>query len=70
MVEYMEREAAQYGTPWAHIARHMLGLRHSPGRCAHLAAGGATTCSKTARPRGVSPGAAGRGRVVGQPSEH
>ncbi len=29
MVEYMEREAAQYGTPWAHIARHMLGLRHS-----------------------------------------
>ena len=30
MVEYMEREAAQYGTPWAHIARHMLGLRHSP----------------------------------------
>jgi tRNA-dihydrouridine synthase A len=28
MVEYMEREAAQYGTPWAHIARHMLGLRH------------------------------------------
>ena len=32
MVEYMEREAAQYGTPWPHIARHMLGLRHSlPG---------------------------------------
>ena len=29
MVEYMEREAAQYGTPWAHIAHHMLGLRHS-----------------------------------------
>jgi tRNA-dihydrouridine synthase A len=32
MVEYMEREAAQHGTPWPHIARHMLGLRHSlPG---------------------------------------
>ncbi|PIF26018.1 tRNA-U16,U17-dihydrouridine synthase [Acidovorax sp. 56] len=32
MVEYMEREAALHGTPWAHIARHMLGLRHSlPG---------------------------------------
>lgn len=32
MVEYMEREAALYGTPWPHIARHMLGLRHSlPG---------------------------------------
>ncbi len=29
MVEYMEREAALYGTPWPHIARHMLGLRHS-----------------------------------------
>ena len=29
MVEYMEREMALYGTPWAHIARHMLGLRHS-----------------------------------------
>ena len=32
MVEYMEREMALYGTPWPHIARHMLGLRHSlPG---------------------------------------
>ena len=32
MVEYMEREMAQYGTPWPRIARHMLGLRHSlPG---------------------------------------
>jgi tRNA-dihydrouridine synthase A len=31
-VEYMERELAQHGTPWPHIARHMLGLRHSlPG---------------------------------------
>lgn len=29
MVEYMEREAALYGTAWPHIARHMLGLRHS-----------------------------------------
>ena len=28
MVDYMAREAAQYGTPWPHIARHMLGLRH------------------------------------------
>jgi tRNA-dihydrouridine synthase A len=28
MVDYMEREAAQYGTPWYAIARHMLGLRH------------------------------------------
>ncbi|MDH4424882.1 MAG: tRNA dihydrouridine(20/20a) synthase DusA [Acidovorax sp.] len=32
MVAYMEQEAARYGTPWPHIARHMLGLRHSlPG---------------------------------------
>ncbi|MFN7855179.1 MAG: tRNA dihydrouridine(20/20a) synthase DusA [Acidovorax sp.] len=32
MVAYMEKEAALYGTPWPHIARHMLGLRHSlPG---------------------------------------
>ena len=29
MVAYMERELALYGTPWPHIARHMLGLRHS-----------------------------------------
>ena len=28
MVDYMEREAAQYGTSWYAIARHMLGLRH------------------------------------------
>ncbi|EER59087.1 TIM-barrel protein, yjbN family [Acidovorax delafieldii 2AN] len=28
MVEYMAREAAAHGTPWASIARHMLGLRH------------------------------------------
>jgi tRNA-dihydrouridine synthase A len=26
MVAYMEREAAARGTPWPHIARHMLGL--------------------------------------------
>ena len=26
MVAYMEREVAARGTPWAHIARHMLGL--------------------------------------------
>jgi tRNA-dihydrouridine synthase A len=26
MVAYMEREAAERGTPWTHIARHMLGL--------------------------------------------
>ena len=26
MVDYMEREAAAHGTPWPHIARHMLGL--------------------------------------------
>lgn len=32
MVKYMEREAAQHGTPWYAIARHMLGLRHGqPG---------------------------------------
>ncbi|AOG21674.1 tRNA dihydrouridine synthase A family protein [Acidovorax sp. RAC01] len=32
MVAYMEQESARYGTPWPHIARHMLGLRHSlPG---------------------------------------
>ena len=28
MVDYMEREQALYGTPWASMARHMLGLRH------------------------------------------
>ena len=28
MVTYMEREQALHGTPWATIARHMLGLRH------------------------------------------
>ena len=28
MVEYMEREALAHRTPWAAIARHMLGLRH------------------------------------------
>ena len=28
MVTYMEREKAAHGTPWATIARHMLGLRH------------------------------------------
>jgi tRNA-dihydrouridine synthase A len=32
MVDYMEREAAQHGTHWYSIARHMLGLRHGlPG---------------------------------------
>ena len=32
MVSYMEREAAARGTPWAHIARHMLGLHNGqPG---------------------------------------
>ncbi|MGQ0709740.1 MAG: tRNA dihydrouridine(20/20a) synthase DusA [Rhodoferax sp.] len=32
MVEYMEREAAEHGTSWYAIARHMLGLRHGlPG---------------------------------------
>ena len=32
MVEYMAREAAEHGTPWYAIARHMLGLRHGqPG---------------------------------------
>lgn len=32
MVAYMEREAAAHGTPWASIARHMLGLYHGqPG---------------------------------------
>lgn len=28
MLRYMEREAARHATPWPHIARHMLGLRH------------------------------------------
>ncbi len=28
MVDYMEREQALHGTPWASMARHMLGLRH------------------------------------------
>ncbi|MBA4254779.1 MAG: tRNA dihydrouridine(20/20a) synthase DusA [Polaromonas sp.] len=32
MVDYMAREAAAHGTPWSHIARHMLGLRNgTPG---------------------------------------
>ena len=32
MVAYMEREAAEHGTSWYSIARHMLGLRHGmPG---------------------------------------
>ncbi|MDY0107508.1 MAG: tRNA dihydrouridine(20/20a) synthase DusA [Giesbergeria sp.] len=32
MVDYMAREAAQHGTHWYAIARHMLGLRHGlPG---------------------------------------
>ncbi|WP_225783131.1 tRNA dihydrouridine(20/20a) synthase DusA [Xenophilus sp. Marseille-Q4582] len=32
MCEYMAREAAEHGTPWWNIARHMLGLRHGlPG---------------------------------------
>lgn len=32
MVDYMAREAAEQGTPWYAIARHMLGLRHGlPG---------------------------------------
>ena len=32
MVDYMARELAEHGTPWSHIARHMLGLRHGmPG---------------------------------------
>jgi tRNA-dihydrouridine synthase A len=28
MVDYMEREAVEDGTPWYPIARHMLGMRH------------------------------------------
>lgn len=32
MVDYMAREMREHGTPWSHIARHMLGLRHGmPG---------------------------------------
>jgi tRNA-dihydrouridine synthase A len=32
MVTYMEREAAEHGTSWYSVARHMLGLRHGlPG---------------------------------------
>lgn len=32
MIDYMQREAAEHGTPWYAIARHMLGLRHGlPG---------------------------------------
>lgn len=32
MVDYMTLEAAQQGTPWFSVARHMLGLRHGlPG---------------------------------------
>lgn len=32
MVDYMAAQAAEHGTPWSAIARHMLGLRHGlPG---------------------------------------
>lgn len=32
MVEYISRQQAEHGIPWAHIARHMLGLWHGrPG---------------------------------------
>lgn len=32
MCDYMVREAAEHGTPWSNIARHMLGLRNGlPG---------------------------------------
>jgi tRNA-dihydrouridine synthase A len=32
MVDYMATQAAEHGTPWSAIARHMLGLRHGlPG---------------------------------------
>lgn len=32
MVAYMHQQAAEHGTPWSHIARHMLGLWHGmPG---------------------------------------
>ena len=32
MVAYMDRQTAAHGTPWAHMARHMLGLRNgTPG---------------------------------------
>ncbi len=35
MVDYMAREAAEHGTPWSHIARHMLGLRHGMAGSRH-----------------------------------
>jgi tRNA-dihydrouridine synthase A len=28
LCDYMAREAAQHGTPWSTVARHMLGLRN------------------------------------------
>jgi tRNA-dihydrouridine synthase A len=32
MVAYMDRQTADHGTPWTHVARHMLGLRNgTPG---------------------------------------
>lgn len=32
MVVYMAQQASEHGTPWSHIARHMLGLRNgTPG---------------------------------------
>jgi tRNA-dihydrouridine synthase A len=32
MVAYMAEQASEHGTPWSHIARHMLGLRNgTPG---------------------------------------
>jgi len=35
MVVYMEREAAEHGTPWPSMARHMLGLRHGLAGARH-----------------------------------
>ncbi|WP_101048661.1 tRNA dihydrouridine(20/20a) synthase DusA [Macromonas nakdongensis] len=35
MVDYMEREAIEDGTPWYAIARHMLGLRHGQRGARH-----------------------------------
>lgn len=35
MCDYMAREAAEHGTPWPTMARHMLGLRHGLSGARH-----------------------------------
>ena len=49
MCDYMVREAAEHGTPWSNIARHMLGLRNGLRVRADGARCGATIGSRRVR---------------------